>query len=143
MGVSAITKTLLSAYKDLEDQCKTIDVLMVSYAVRSSKRDVFGCAERMFRYTNEKIALINAKVLVDETLNKMGQKSSLKFFYIDKKTKSEYMTLEIAEKQLQEFNDLLFEAYSATKLFDMISDSKFLMKIYSGYARQELKQGAK
>lgn len=141
--VSAITKTLLSAYKDLEDQCQTIDGLMVSYAVRSSKRDVFVCADRMFRYTNEKIALINAKVLVDETFEKMGQKTSLKFYFIDKKSKHHRISLETAEKQLQEFNDLLFEAYTATKLFDMISDSKFLMKIYSGYARQELKQGAK
>ena len=141
--VSAITKTLLSAYKDLEEQCKIIDGLMASCAVRSSKRDVFDCAEKMFKYTNEKIALINAKVLVDEILDKMGHKSSMICFYIDKKSKDKRMSMEVAEKQLQEFNALLFESYSATKLFDMISDSKFLMKIYSEYARRELKSRGK
>lgn len=137
MGVSAISKTLLSAYKDLEEQCKIIDGLMVSFAVRSSNRDLYKSIDKLFAYQNEKIALINAKVIVDEILDKMGYSVALKSVYIEKNAKPN----ETSEKQLEKFNALLLEAYEPIKLFDMISDSKFIMKIYRHFSRQE--QGVK
>lgn len=140
MGVSTITKTLLSAYKDIEEQCKIIDGVMLNYAVGSSKRNVFTATEKMFAYTNEKIALINAKVLVDETLGKMQRKASLIDVYIEKRRIVSHNTLEIAEKQIEEFNSLLLEQYKPAKIYFMISDSKFLMKIYKEYSKQELKR---
>lgn len=137
--VSAITKTLLHAYNDLHKECKAIDEFMTNYAVGSAKRDIFKTVEKMVAYTNDKIALINAKVIVDETLDKMQRKSTMVEIYINKTRPSNRIPLETAEKQIEQFNSLLFEEYTPANLFDMISDSKFLMKIYKEYVRQERK----
>ncbi len=133
MGVSALTKTLLTAYKDLEDQCKIIDGLMTACAVGSANRDLYRSIEKVVSYSNEKIALINAKVIVDEILEKIGYTVALKSVYIDKTCKPN----EASEKQIERFNELLLEAYDPIRIFDLVSDSKFIMKIYRGYLKQQ------
>lgn len=135
--VSAITKTLLSAYKDLEEQCKILDGLMTACAVKSANRDIYKTADKLFAYRNEKIALINVKVIVDQTLEKMTRKASLVDKYITHEAFPCRHSMETAEKQLEEFNTLLFQEYTPAKLFDIISDSKFIMKIYRHYSKQE------
>ena len=135
MEISAITITLLNAYRHIEKECKAIDEFMTNYAVSSSKRNIFKTVDKIIACTNDKIALINAKVIVD----KMGYSTALRQVYCEKKRPLRGRIHENAEKQIEKFNTLLFDQYTAVQLFDMISDSKFLMKLYKEYSRREKK----
>lgn len=144
MDGQAICEVMLNAYKDLEEKCKGIDYKILKEAQRSMRADIYDTFDRVANLINEKIAYCNVKVIIDEAIEKIGDNQYIKGVYILNKTITEtaeahcIKTVEafaLYEKQKKAVYRAILDAYSTEKLFDIISDSKWLVGRYRALER--------
>ena len=146
MDHKIICKTMLYSYKDLEEQCKSVDNLILRQAIASKNRSTEEAFERIMDLTNEKIAYCNIKVIIDEAVAEMKNNAELKSYYIlgwsIKKIEEQFnllrQTLEWRlTKQREELYKIILSKHNGPELIEIMSDSWFLMKKYKEFKALE------
>lgn len=147
------SKTLLTAYRYFERIVAAIDKLVIKEAMGSigsdcliySLKSAEAITNKILDYTEKKVALINAKIIVEKVLFSMKREQALilvKKFVSCKKTneiiaemgcarRSYYRKLESAIKTFA--CNLKRIGFCESKLDEMLSDQKWLIKIYNQY----------
>lgn len=152
------SKTVLTAYRYFGRIVAAIDKLVMKEAMGSISSDSLiyslksaeAITNKILDYTEKKVALINTKILIEKALFSMKRDQALilvKKYINGKKTndviaemgcarRSYYRKLESATKT---FACILKRmGYGEEKLDDMLSDQKWLMKIYCQYELEEM-----
>ncbi len=154
------SKTILTAYKYFERIVAAIDKLVIKEAMGSISSDSLiyslksaeAITNKILDYTEKKVALINAKILIEKALFSMRRDQALilvKKYINGKKTneiiaemgcarRSYYRKLESATKTFA--CALKRMGYSEERLDEMLSDQKWLMKIYGQFELEEIEQ---
>ncbi len=148
------SKTILSAYRYLERVAQAIDKLVIkeamgsiAYTGLSSIKTAQDISDRILDYTEKKVALINTKVYVEKALLSLGREQArllVKKYIQGKKTnevisemklprRTFYRKLEAAEKAFA--HALILLGADEEKLDMMLSDQKWLMRIYSEFEK--------
>lgn len=122
----AICEAILSKYKELETLCARAEAKAVLIARRSRNRKVYTVIDEMTALTNEKIAYINAKVIIDTTLSTLPNTVELRKYYIDGHKRQPIWNERVGEKKEQLFKAIL-KKYKTQELLDLIRDSQLLM----------------
>ena len=140
MNGEVICEVMLYAYKELEVRCCIVEDKILRVAVSSMTMDTYQAVEKLFALNNEKIAYINIKVIIEEALQQMRNKSVLVAHYIHGKSYGEIarklnvterdIELVIARQRLKVLR-IILKRYSIETLFNIISDSKWLRHKYS------------
>lgn len=142
MNGEVICEVMLCAYKDLEVRCAVVEDKILRVAVSSMTMNTYQAVEKLFALNNEKIAYCNTKVIIDEALQQMRNKSVLVAHYIHGKTCGEIAKkLNVTERdielvitrQRQKVLRNILKRYSIETLFSIISDSKWLRHKYSQF----------
>lgn len=144
MDGKAICEVMLYSYKDLEEKCNGVEYRILKQAQRSRRADIYETFDKLVLLINEKIAYCNVKVIIDEAVEKIGDSRVVKGHYISgrslKAIAEEYCltTDEMSEmffKQKKAVTRAILDAYSTDKLFEIISDSKWLLNQYKAMER--------
>lgn len=154
------SKTILTAYRYLERIVAAIDKLVIKEAMGSISSDSLiyslksaeAITNKILDYTEKKVALINTKILVEKALFSMKRDQALilvKKYINGKRTneviaemglarRSYYRKLECATKTFA--CTLKRMGFSEEKLDQMLSDQKWLMKIYGKFELEEIEE---
>ena len=154
------SKTILSAYKYFERIAGAIDKLVIKEAMGSissqsliySMKSAEAVTSKILDYSEKKIALINAKLLVEKALYSMDKNQALILIkkYINGKKPNEiiseigcarrsyYRKLDSAINSFACQINLL--GFSEQRLDQMLSDQKWLMKIYNNFELDVIEQ---
>lgn len=156
------SKTILTAYRYLERIVSAIDKLVIKEAMGSISSDSLiyslksaeAVTSKILDYTEKKVALINTKLLIEKALYSMKKEQALilvKKYINGKKTndiiaeigcprRSYYRKLESATKTFAYVVKMM--GFSEEKLDDMLSDQKWLMKIYAKFELEQIEENA-
>ncbi|MGN1162626.1 MAG: hypothetical protein ACI4T2_01710 [Christensenellales bacterium] len=157
------SKTILTAYRYLERIVSAIDKLVIKEAMGSISSDSLiyslksaeTITNKILDYTEKKVALINVKLLIEKALYSMKKEQALilvKKYINGKKTndiiseigcprRSYYRKLESATKTFAHVIKMM--GFSEERFDQMLSDQKWLMKIYSKFELEQIEQTAK
>jgi len=134
-----ICEVLLNSYKDLERFSSICDKSILRCAINSHTRSVYSAFDIIADIMDEKNMYCNIKVILDEAINKLKRNTELKYRYIwdcriidmqemlGVKKNTLYIRIIRQKKRLFTF---LQRKYTTEQLFDLIKDSKVLMKRY-------------
>lgn len=154
------SKTLLTSYRYLGRIVAAIDKLVIKEAMGSigsnsliySLKSAEWVTNKILDYTEKKVALINAKVLIEKALFSMNRDQALilvKKFINGKKTNQVIAEMGVARRSfyrklegaIKTFAFTLKRmGYSEERLDEMLSDQKWLMKIYGQFELEEIEQ---
>lgn len=122
----AICEALMYRYKDLEARCERIDHDIKVKARGSRNKDIFEVYDEIMRLTNEKIACINAKVIIDDALDRMLCTTEIRA-QLNKEDDDIGQGSERTERKKQKLAQVILDKYGVPKLLDFICDSQWLM----------------
>lgn len=152
------SKTILSAYRYLERIVSAIDKLVIKEAMGSissnsliySLKSAEAITSKILDYTEKKVALINVKVLIEKALYSMKREQALilvkKYINCQKTNeiiseigcprRSFYRKLDSATKTFSYVVKMM--GFSEQRLDEMLSDQKWLMKIYNKFELEQI-----
>lgn len=122
----AICEALMYRYKDLEARCERIDHDIKVKARGSRNKDIYEVYDEIMRLTNEKIACINAKVIIDDALDRMLCTTEIRA-QLNKEDDDIGQGSERTERKKQKLAQVILDKYGVPKLLDLICDSQWLM----------------
>lgn len=122
----AICEAILSVYKDLERECMRLDAKVNITARRSRDRNVFDAIDEITNLTNQKIACINAKVIIDKSIDTLPNTVEFRKYFIDQVKRPPVWNERVEEKKEQLFKAIQ-KKYSTRELLNLIMDSQWLM----------------
>lgn len=122
----AICEVLLVNYNNLERECIRLDVKANQTARRSRDINIYDAIDEMTRITNQKIACVNAKVIIDKCLDTLPNTVELRKYYIKQSKRIPSWNERVEEKKEQLFKAIL-KKYSTRELLNLIMDSQWLM----------------
>lgn len=122
----AICEAILLVYKDLERECARLDVKANITARRSRGKNVFEAIDEMTNLTNQKIACINAKVIIDSTLDTLQNTVEFRKYYIEQCARAPIWNERVGKKKEQLFEAIL-KKYKTQELLNLICDSQWLL----------------
>ena len=136
MNGQTICEVMLYSYKDLEEKCNGIEYKIRKQCEKSMHTSIYDTFDRVVLLINEKIAYCNVKVIIDEAVAKIGDGKAIKEHYClgrdlkriaDEHSLKVPQVVELIEKQKHEVIMAILRAYSPRRLFDIISDSRWLV----------------
>ena len=142
----AICSVMIYSYKGLEKRCDLIDKNIYNTAVRSAFRNTVEVYKEIEQLTREKIAYINVKVIIDQSLATLKCRYEITQHHIKGEGIEQIATTlnvkrKIIDKRLQRQRTKLYEAilntYSAEELLNIIYDSDWLMNRYKSELKQQ------
>ena len=134
-----VCKTMLYSYKDLEQKCKEVDETLLRIGYTSYNANVFETFDKMANLMVEKIAYCNIKFIIDEAITKMKKSTELKYFHISgidykdivgKYNINQRTLFRRLKRQRDSLTKNILSQYEVVDLFNIISDSKWLMNKY-------------
>lgn len=137
---------MIYLYRDLERKCNDVDDLMLRTAKASYNGDIFKIFDKMTSFIIEKNTYCNIKVIIDETIKEMDKSAELKLRYIiglknkdiaDKCNIGERTLYRHLETQIEDLSSRILNKYGELKLYDIISNSKWLMNKYKLFLKEE------
>lgn len=154
------SKTILTAYRYFERIVAAIDKLVIKEAMGSISSDSLiyslksaeWVTNKILDYTEKKVALINAKILVEKALFSMNRDQALilvKKYINAKKTNEVIAEIGCARRSYYRKLDSATRTFacvikrmgfSEEKLDEMLSDQKWLMKIYNQYELETIEE---
>ena len=144
MDAKIICKTMICVYKELEKRCELIDDTVIRRAVNSAHRNIYETVDELIDLINEKRTYCNVKVIIDEALEKMSDKSAIEKYIlgvnikdIEKDFNSERTMYRHLSKQKEELYQIIINKYEIDKLIEIISDSNWLMNKYREFKELE------
>ena len=146
------TKTLLNCYSYLETICGAIDKKVINYGIGSyGANQTISVANKILSLISRKKFLINTKLIVDNVLNNISNKSAriLTVRYIDKvKTETASKVLNMSNRNffrrlnlsVDEFaTELKKQGYDSKVLFEIFGGEGWIMEIYNSYSKKNIK----
>ena len=134
MDKEYICEAMLLAYKYYEDECKRLDEKVLRSAIGSRNKVTDKAIDEVVLLNNEKIAIINAKVIIDEALEELEHKQWLRAYYIDCTLSDTLSARETTQRkvsvQREWLTKIIFERHSVQELYQLICDSKLLSRRY-------------
>ena len=150
MNAKLICSVMLFNYNALEKRCEWIDKTIFNTAVHSARKDTWEVCKRIEQLTQEKIAYINTKVVVDNALATLNRTYELEHHHfnggsieeIANALNEKWKTIEQrACRQREKLYQAIESSYTAEELLEMISGSAWLMHKYKeAVKRAENKQ---
>lgn len=144
----AICAVMLYSYPMLEDKCEMIDKDIYHTAIYSAFKNTMETYKEIEQLTNEKIAYINVKVIVEQGISNLGRSYEIVQHHLKGVRVLELtQRLGVAERTIRgrlarqraKLYEEILKIYKAEDLLDIISSSQWLMYRY----RRELKQSNK
>ena len=152
MDDKVVCKVMLNSYRGLEYRCGQIDKAIYNTAIRSAFKNTMKTYKEIEQLTAEKIAYINAKVIIDKALSKLTKKYEIVQHHIQGASIGDIATAlgetentieRRAYRQREKLYDEILKEYSGEELLDIICDSAWLMNRYKREVNQSDKNKPK
>ena len=145
MDDKVICRVMFYSYTMLEDKCECIDKDIYCMAVHSAFKNTMATYQAIERLTNEKIAYINVKVIIDKGIRNLKRNYELVQHHFNGVTIDELaqrlgttvraMTARVKRQREKLYEEILKE-HKAEELIDILYQSYWLMHRY----KRELKR---
>lgn len=138
MKIDDIVDAMLYSRYLFEDICESLDCRLERFGARTIDIPTMKAFDRALKIINEKIAIINAKVIVDDTINQL--QGRMKSIVVDKFQKdvnindisckyglNENACGKAIQRARMKMYKIIEKKYSTFELITKIKDSPFLM----------------
>lgn len=132
MDKEYLCEAMLLGYKYFEDECERLDQKVLRSALASRTKVTYKALDEIIRLNNEKIAIINAKVIIDEALEELEHSQWLRAYYIDctlSDTESAKATTQNKVRLQREWlTKIIFKRHSTQEVYQIVADSEMLLR---------------
>lgn len=141
----AICRVMLYSYPMLEHKCEEIDKDIYNTAIRSAFKNTMATYKDIERLTNEKIAYINVKVIIEHGISLLTSNYEIKQHHLKGVSltdlaqalgASEIAVRDRIRRQRARLYERVLSVYKTEELLDILCNSNWLMSRY----KRELKQ---
>ena len=146
MDGRVICRAMIYSYRELEQRCKRIDIIIYNTAIHSAFKNTMETYKEIERLTREKIAYINVKVIIDQALVLLKGKYEFEQHHIKGESVEQIATTLNVKwhtvetrliRQRAKLYENILKRYSGEELLDIICDSGWLMSLYKRELRQK------